>query len=202
MNKTLADAAKKAVTAPGFEKGDGYCQKWVRQVIQKVYGSKFDAYHKASAKKSALAWLNSPYGFRYTGQQLEVGDILYKTTGSGGFGHVGIDLGGQIAENSSVHGKKDARGFRWINDFGDFQVVVRLPEPKAAESTPDKPESTPAKPEIILAHTADGKLKPTRLPLLIVGGVGYAPVQATCNALGVATVRGTWKDGTVAIVRK
>lgn len=136
MNKTLASAALNALTAKGFENEKGYCQRWVRQVVQSSpLGHEYDRFFKESAKSTAEAFLNSEFGFSahsITKGDLQVGDILYKTEGSGGFGHVGILTEKGVAENSSYHARNDtdARGLRTLAQYGAFQVVVRLPDPR------------------------------------------------------------------------
>lgn len=136
-NLTLANAAIGALTRDGFESEKGYCQRFVRQVIQSSLGSKYDVYFKASAKETGLAFLKAWIGFPATELAkhggLQEGDVLYKTEGSGGFGHVGIYTSKGVAENSSYHAKNDndARGLRSLKQFGVFQVVVRLEDPHA-----------------------------------------------------------------------
>lgn len=132
MNQKLNDAAIRGLTANGYPTEHGFCQKWARMVVESVYGGRFDAIlHKPSAKEAAEAFVHDG---RYT-VPLEhgsvPGDLLYKTTGSGGFGHVGIRVAGnRVAENSSAHidgaGDHDARGLRTLAEFGHFDVVVRL----------------------------------------------------------------------------
>lgn len=100
---------------------------WVRLVLQAVFGHKFDFAWKSSARLAALAWAGSHYVVAPT-EPLKPGDILYKTVGSGGFGHVGIYLlGGMVAENSSLHDDDDgdARGLRTLLEFGVYQIRVR-----------------------------------------------------------------------------
>lgn len=141
MSKALATVANAAVTATsGFEKVSGYCQRFMRQCTQKVYGSKYDDYMKSSAAETMAAFKNSPYAVKVDpnilGGGSVPGDILYKgTKTSGKYGHVGIRVpGNKVAENSSSHineaGDRDARGFRSLQAFGDFELIVRLPEPK------------------------------------------------------------------------
>jgi cell wall-associated NlpC family hydrolase len=128
----IAFAAEKALTAPGYETQAGYCQKWTRQVIQHLYGSRFDQYWRASAIETMKAFKGTPYALPVD-TPLQKGDILYKgNRTSGKFGHVGIVVsGGKVAENSSSHinpeaGDNEARGTRTIKAFGPFEMVVRL----------------------------------------------------------------------------
>jgi hypothetical protein len=104
---------------------------WVRLVTDAVYGKDaFRQYFGRTARISALRFKKSPY-FVPLKHGSKIGDILFKTHGSGGFGHVGIRIeGNRVAENSSVHvGEYDneARGIRTLKEFGDYDVIVRLP---------------------------------------------------------------------------
>lgn len=132
MNKLLAEAAKKALTARGSESEAGMCQKWVREVVESVYGKKFQKYMKGSAYLTMLAFKNSPYAVDPSSGSVP-GDILYKgRKTSGKHGHVGIRiLGNKVAENSSSHvdpssGDHDARGTRSLDAYGSYELIVRL----------------------------------------------------------------------------
>jgi hypothetical protein len=131
-NLVLAEEAQRALTAPGYETEPGYCQRFTRQVVQKVYGGKFDKYFKSSAYETMLAFKDSPYAVPVERGSLP-GDLLYKgRKTSGTHGHVGIRiLGNKVAENSSAHvremGDRDARGTRSLEAFGEFELIVRLP---------------------------------------------------------------------------
>lgn len=131
-NITLATTARNALGDPDFEDADGYCQRFVRQCLEAVYGDKYADYMKSSAKLAAQAFLSNGLGTQNF-RVLEVGDILYKTKGSGGFGHVGIYLGDGkgVAENSStpIGRVQGAKGIRTLRQFGGYQVMVRLPDP-------------------------------------------------------------------------
>ena len=132
MNKKLSDAATKAVHAKtGFTKEKSMCQKFTRQVIQSVYGSKFDKFFKGSAKETGEAFLKDGKYVIDKKRGSVPGDLLYKLDGSGGFGHVGIRVEqNQVAENSVRHyarsGGRDGRGFRSLQEFGDFDLIIRL----------------------------------------------------------------------------
>lgn len=140
MNKSLASKAKEALTADWSASGDGWCQRWTRQTLEKVYGSKYAGYMESSAAKTGRAFLNAGLGFRRSELKsrggLQLSDILYKLHGSGSFGHVGIYIGNnQVAENSSFHGSRDARGTRTLAQWGTVDVIVRLPEPNTIAAT-------------------------------------------------------------------
>jgi hypothetical protein len=145
-NNAIAQAALGALTASGYPVTNNLCQKFARMVVQKVVGHQFDAVlQKASAKEAALSLYHA--GIAFPKSQLaakgglQAGDLLYKTVGSGGFGHVGIYIGdNKVAENSSVHwkasGGRDARGVRTLAAFGDFQYVARFNVPSAPVEKP------------------------------------------------------------------
>lgn len=129
---SLAAVARRALRAASFERRSARCQKWVRQCVQFLHGSRFDQYHKATAELSRLAWSKSPYAVDPSHGSV-VGDILYKRgTPSQPEGHVGIRVAGnRVAENSSFHWDgHDARGTRSLAQFGKVDLIVRLPEPR------------------------------------------------------------------------
>jgi hypothetical protein len=146
-------------TEENFPVKNTWCQKWVRLVIQSCLGDEYDKYMRATAADTARAFIKGGYGFYATQLAqygaLRPGDILYKTVGSGGFGHVGIYLGrnsagqGLVAENSTFHWNrtngKDARGIRTLEQFGAYQVVVRLPAPVAKKSVAPIVSATPTR---------------------------------------------------------
>lgn len=127
----IEESAARALTADGFPVTNGLCQKFARLVVQASdAGHAYDAYWRSSAKLTAEAFRAAGLTLLPT-VELEPGDLLYKTEGSGGYGHVGVYLGdGKVAENSTFHwnrsGGRDARGIRTLSQFGAFQYVVRL----------------------------------------------------------------------------
>ena len=153
MNQALAKMALYALTARGFETEKGYCARFARQVCEATYGdTRFEDQWRTdkfpSAKKSALAFKEA--GYAVTGQP-QIGDILFKTVGSGGFGHVGIYTAQGVAENSSYHAARseddDARGLRSLAQFGAYQVIVRLPPPVEAQLPAPTPTPKPEPPK-------------------------------------------------------
>lgn len=151
MSNKLDNEARYRVVAGLGPLEPGQCEHWVRETVQAVYGDRYeDLMHTASPDGSvsavtvARAWLRHPPAGVVVIEtsdpaQTQVGDLLYKRRGSGGFGHVGIRVvGNKVAENSStrsgrVHG---ALGFRYLLRgeapsaaawFGAFDLVVRLP---------------------------------------------------------------------------
>lgn len=144
-NLVLASTANRAIRSKNFTAIPGYCQKFERQVVQDktAYGDyAYQSYMKGTARLTGLAFLRTRYGFPASELEarggLQVGDILFKTTGSGGAGHVGIyvgrvpgyeKLGGLVAENSSTSIRRiqGAKGYRTLREFGAVNVYVRLP---------------------------------------------------------------------------
>ncbi len=162
MNTQVSDAAiaEKALAAfsdPAFEGQPGYCQRFVRQVVESLYpDASFDAYFAPSAVQSMMNFEPTRFNvWEEVGESgqfpddgfIQAGDILYKGTAtSGPFGHVGIafhnTIDGEailcVAENSSYHMNPDhmgdvsgAKGWRTAAAFGPIEMVVRLTETQA-----------------------------------------------------------------------
>ncbi len=145
MNRIVREASV-ALHASGFPTHHSLCQQFAREVCEHALGGKpMGEPNPDSAKHCALHLLEEGKAFRVSELEkrggLKPGDLLYKTVGSGGSGHVGIYLGDdKVAENSSVHWNRtkklypddpqkwDARGIRTLKAFGAFQVVARLDE--------------------------------------------------------------------------
>ena len=137
----IAITARKAMHDDAFVSEPGCCQMFVREIIDAVYGpTKFAMFRADSAKHAAEKWMISPYVINHDEKFEPVpGDLLYKTHGSGGFGHVGICVGRlyldtgdssiYVAENASttIGRVSGAKGYRSLIQFGLFDVVVRLP---------------------------------------------------------------------------
>ncbi len=102
----------------------------MRQVIGAVYGSAYEQYRAESAKEAGRLWRKSKFKVPLKNGS-QVGDILYKVDCGGEFGHVGIRIpGNRVAENSSAHVVEgDARGTRTLEEFGVYDLIVRLPPP-------------------------------------------------------------------------
>ncbi len=121
MNQRLANAAIAAVTDPSVEQKKGFCSRFVRQVTQKVYGDEYRSLFGASAIETGHNFRDAGLTVNATASTIEVGDILFKMTGSGGFGHVGIYVGEKgVAENSStsIGRVQGAKGFRTLAQMG------------------------------------------------------------------------------------
>lgn len=145
MNHKLDNEARYRADEGFGVQTPGNCQRWIRQLVQAVYGDRYDDWWRDSAKHTAEAFLADPPPGAVVLEtsdpaDTQVGDLLYKRRGSGGFGHVGIRVtGNRVAENSSTaygrtHG---AIGYRYLLRgeaqsaaawFGRFDLVVRLPE--------------------------------------------------------------------------
>jgi hypothetical protein len=142
-NLTLRSAAIAGITDKGYEAAPGYCERFFRQVSESVYGTTYADYYCASARETALAFLDGGQqdysAFVATSSEHpQLGDVFFKTQGSGNFGHVGIyvgDIAGigadLVAENSSTSiGRiNGAKGYRTLNQWGHIDVVVRFPDP-------------------------------------------------------------------------
>ena len=130
MGITLDQQALVALVDDDFVTTRGYCQKFVRQCIQHLYGDRFDEFHKADAKLSFYAWRESEW-FVMPHRGSVPGDILYYVgPGHGPHGHVAIRLkGNKVAENSIVHqnGKYGGKGIRKLDTVGYPVGVIRLP---------------------------------------------------------------------------
>jgi hypothetical protein len=106
----------------------GWCEKFVRYAKTDAYGSQFSHLQRSTALETALVFQDAGYSVPVKNGSIE-GDLLYKLTGSGGAGHVGIRLrGNMVAENSTVHWDgTDARGIRTLAEFGNYDLIIRLP---------------------------------------------------------------------------
>jgi hypothetical protein len=150
INHQLSNGALKALKAKGFETYKGYCSRWAREVTEFVYGDlRYNRLwrpdDKPTATKAAYAFQKA--GFQVPKTDLQIGDILFKTTGA--HGHVGIVVphkgGLGVAENSTYHwnrsGGKDARGIRTLSEYGTFQIAIRLPAPEVKAEVKPQPKS-------------------------------------------------------------
>lgn len=192
MSNPIAEQAHKALTAPGYPTTNGLCQKFARLIVQATeVGHKYDDdFQKSSAKEAAEAMLaaHPNFVFRFTpGMVIQPGDLLYKTVGSGGFGHVGVYLGSnEVAENSTYQwnksGGKDARGIRTLNEFGAFQVVVRFPIAVQTQSAADTPANPTFKAFFNDAEIAGAVYDPEK-------NILYAPVRSTLAAVGIGIAK-------------
>lgn len=128
----LAYAAVDGLTDPGFETRPGYCQRWVREVVQSLYGDLFNDYWEDSAAHTLMQFRTSKL-LLHPAAPLSRGDLLYKSPEySGVAGHVAImGPNALVCENSSYHwnpaeAHPDARGTRSLTAFGPFSAIVRL----------------------------------------------------------------------------
>jgi len=187
-NQKLADAAQAAMTNPSIERQKGYCSRFVRQVVASVYGNQYAGLFGASAIDTGNNFKHAGFSVPVTRpDDLQIGDILFKMTGSGGFGHVGIYVGAKgVAENSSTSlGRiSGAKGYRTLEQWGKWQVVGRIP----GDGTPadDTPDTGPAAYQLII-----NGVKITDMP--IQNGHALCPVRAWATALGFQL---DWDDET------
>jgi hypothetical protein len=129
VNLPLSRRADAAITDPTVDSTPLHCQRFARECVQSALGDAYDSLLcQPSAKLAALAFEHD--GSHVVQGDPEPGDLLYLTEGHGGFGHVGIMTeSGDVAENSVVHsGPNGAKGFRSLAEFGDPDVIVRLPD--------------------------------------------------------------------------
>jgi hypothetical protein len=130
MSNGLDRAAISALDSPRFTRVPGWCQKFVRQVIQSVHSGRFDAFHEPTAHESMLAWKNTPYAVPVANGSVP-GDILYyREKLFRKHGHVAIRIAGnQVAENSTAHLsiKRGGKGVRALSRLGTPDLIVRLP---------------------------------------------------------------------------
>lgn len=152
-NRLLDQAARERVNNGLGPLAPGYCQRWVRETVQSVYGSRFDVLLQSDGEncQDARSFGLHVLDLRGRGKlpagvtvlntsdplKTQVGDILVKLLQAGSPGHVGIAVTGNlVAENSSTkfgrqHGalgyrdllQSEARPGGW---FGAFDLVVRL----------------------------------------------------------------------------
>jgi len=130
MNTRMAQEAMAAITDPTVTSEDGMCSRFVRQCTEKVYGTKFDHLFRADAKLTAAAFKEAQMAAVPQWRAVQPGDILFQTDGHGPHGHVAIFIGsGLVAENSStsIGRVAGAKGFRSLKQFGEYQLVGRLP---------------------------------------------------------------------------
>lgn len=150
MNHAITNAAEYRVRRGVGPRLPLFCQRWVRIVVQSVYGARYDTLWRGSAAATARRCLQLaaagklPPGVVLVRDpepsQTQLGDLLYRLTGYGGYGHVGIrSPGNRVAENAAtrwgrVHG---AIGYRMLLRaespvpaawWGPIELAVRLPE--------------------------------------------------------------------------
>jgi hypothetical protein len=176
-NQEIADAAIAAMNDPNIESRPGFCSRFVRQVIAKVYGDKYRGLFGASAIDTGNSFKRSGLDASVTQQnQLEVGDILFKMRGSGGFGHVGIYVGARgIASNSStsIGRVSGAKGFRTLGQWGQWDLVGRIPGSSPAQA------QSPVMYQLML-----NDVKIADMP--VHNGQAWCPVRSWATALGVS----------------
>lgn len=210
-NLQIATEARRAVTKKpvGYPSKKGKCQMLARLVAKNVFLSnrffeEADGSNVPDAVQAAKHLLELKLAHHYNGDphSLEEGYYLYKTEGSGGFGHVGILYDKSdpdwrewlVAENSTYHARRDAkkrgvplekgdaRGTRTLVQFGAFQVVGRLPTPVrpasvlakvVAKVAPPKPVAPTLVPQ--LALFMDGR--PIKLPIHVKDNRVFAQLE-------------------------
>lgn len=151
----LAAAMKTALTSKGyttpagvfvpFVTSPGECEKFMREVVQSLYGDLFDFYWGPSAYATMLRFQRDGKYSLPASTLLQAGDIIFKgVKTSGPAGHTAMWIpAGVFGENSSYHwlpesDNPDARGTRSKAAMGLYECVVRLSiytkgKPKANE---------------------------------------------------------------------
>lgn len=124
----IAESARNALTARGFETRPGWCQRWVKQVLLSAGISSEMAVEGAPSARAAFERYERLGLAMPKGTMAQIGDILYKVNPNDGkYGHVGIYVGNlEVAENSSAHWngeRPDARGKRGLRSYPSYRVV-------------------------------------------------------------------------------
>jgi hypothetical protein len=129
QSNPVARAAVAGLRAKWSPRGPHQCQVFARKCYEQVFGNDFSEIDLGTATLTAISFRQHGYSVPLK-HGSRPGDLLYKITGSGGDGHVGIRVAGNmVAENSSVHWDgSDARGLRTLEEFGNFDIIVRLHE--------------------------------------------------------------------------
>jgi hypothetical protein len=178
----LSDVAKKAVKEGAFELKKGYCSRFVRQCVEAAYGTKYAELFGSSAIDTGKAFQRN----NLTVSDLQPGDILFKMTGSGGFGHVGIFVGDdKVAENSStkIGRVRGALGFRTVEQYGAYQLTGRLPEEELE------------KPIVYGLYLNNWSNKIAVMP--VIGDSSWCPIRRLADYLGIEV---GWDDETDHVI--
>ena len=224
LNITLALKAMSAVTDSRFEDEPKYCQRWAREVRQAALGKGYDKYDRPRARDAGMAL--SSGGFSVPTSELGPGCLVFKLYRPDG--HVGIyvgDVGGQhdlVAENSSTRiGRvRGAAGYRTLEQWGDPDLVICLPDPASAVVVLPDGQHLPGWGSSTILVPARAWGQAVSLPVgwradlhratvgghvidavpLIVDGVGWVPVRLLAEAAGL---RAVWLAATrrVAVTR-
>ena len=187
--------AEAAITDKRFESQPGLCQRFARQVVQAVCGHQYDAMMKGTARESAIA--AERLGWTAKGLP-QAGDLLYRRTGAGGAGHVGIYAGnGVVIDNSSSKSGRisGAKGRAALAQFR-YDTIVRL----ACGEAPCEGAQCPLEDDLEGRRERYGLYleQPLRqlydgLPKALPGEAGR-PVLAALNALNRELVKAGSKD--------
>lgn len=152
MNPALAKDAIASVYDDNLDRGNpnylddpgvkakAMCSRFARCANRKTYGPKYQGLFGGSAIATGRNMQDA--GVTVQGKP-QLGDYLIKMTGSGGFGHIGIFVGdvpgigkNMMADNSSTKKGRvsGAKGFRPLREWGDYDLIARLPAPLQPES--------------------------------------------------------------------
>jgi hypothetical protein len=244
MNLSLARTAASGVRSGNFETRTGFCLRACRQWAETVYGTRYDRLFRGDGSERDATAARASYRFLASGLAfpafeleahggLQAGDMPVKTKVAPNrfgedSGHIGVVCeDGRIAENSStsIGRVRSALGYRSRVQFGAFQLVVRLPDPRQPRVTQSVIEAvtgpvlgpTGAEPKnsdirsadikaadspeaLILVRRRDDQWVGERIPTEKKGGHNWAEVRKVLAAAGVEIEQeGKWGDGAVAL---
>jgi hypothetical protein len=128
--RKITNTAWFGLTDAAFEMKAGFCQRFVRQVVQKALGGRFNGYWRDTADKTARAFLGSRFVVHEAGFGA-AGDLLYwYGSGNQTAGHVAINLDGARVAHNSVTDRWDAesghKGTRLISRLRAPDLIIRL----------------------------------------------------------------------------
>jgi hypothetical protein len=176
MNKELAGAAIEGITDPNTEARAGYCSRWVRQVVSKLYPGVYDGLFAGTANDTGENFEHAQLGMRLgDAGAIQEGDICVKVFAP--YGHIGIAVrkvaNGPIyvAENSSTSIGRvlGAKGYRPLAIWGTPSIVIRLPS------------SAPT--QAVGYHLKLNAVPIGEMP--VVQGAAFAPLRPLCRHLGL-----------------
>jgi hypothetical protein len=204
-NWTFLRVAESALQGGDYELGSGYCERFVRQVMQAAGASEAVLYCCGTAWETYLA-LSERYVV--PAPATVPGALLFKDASCGSeAGHVAfyspeVPAGGPgVIENSStdLHRVRGALGWRTADEFGDYQGAVVVPDPAYCSvewlggavlggRVWDGVLVAPLRelaPLLGATWTVDGDVAGVEfggaeevVPLQVVAGVGWCPVRA------------------------
>lgn len=123
----ICDAAFEGLTSRLTPKAPTWCQMFARIIVESVIKRPMLIPNAGSAREASRRLKGTKWDL---GRRVapKPGDLLYKETGSGGDGHVGIVFWGSIVIQNATDmvSNGDARGVESLASFGDFDRIVRF----------------------------------------------------------------------------